>query len=730
MKSAVAVGVISVSMVGTCKIASAADSQKHYYGSLFGGLATGIPVETAVMMALGNEMIDRGLWTTPMGLPTPRLLFHFMGTPVDFTVDEGAGKRLLAIASIKHPLFYNLLDQGIRTKNPVFIGAALHLLIDTFYHAGYSNLLGHVEGGHRPDMPYTEVHKARQCFQAMIEVLFILRDMTTDHPDLEIMKRIVADVSKEPTYRKALEKETGGKSVDDFVKVASRRPDIFTLILLDHDLVRNSLFTNVEKSAEYTKIMIPELVKIFNKQGYSSLSPQEIDNVSAEFSDVAARTDLDPLQTMKIIMYRILQVQDPILQRLSNPEIGLNSTKPSEADLKAKVVNAKVDFSRLAGFSNRRAFLTNIGIEAKKNAAAFGFLLANVKIFRNRIEKTDATGKRYFIRSHDWDQATQTMAENLFPEVLSWLHLFNPTDGSLRTVEHRDLGHLVSTQYDIDWMRNLIDMNADNFNGIEQIFRRVHADPRVLQIASRLKALAESAYHLANNQTKDIIPNKLSPIQHVNYENDSLPHACFARDCRMDAMKNLIAEMANIKVEAEPMSIIAFIRSKVAKITKLIKEKLLFKKIEADIVAQDQYVREYVHGLGYGTKDASGRIILPEDRADLFKVSPNLSVPGYLRWTASTWKYVFRVISKFTKAKNAQIEAYIRQGEIMKTHVINALDQAYYSDKATGILPIPWTMTYGSLNVAKTPAEWGVTGVTPTSSTGQTMTCQSIFKPR
>ena len=99
-------------------------------------------------MALGNEMIDRGIWTTPMGLPTPRLLYHFMGTPVSFSVDEGSGRRLLAIATIKHPLFYNLLDRGLKTKNPVFIGAALHLLIDTFYHAGYSNLLGHAEGGH------------------------------------------------------------------------------------------------------------------------------------------------------------------------------------------------------------------------------------------------------------------------------------------------------------------------------------------------------------------------------------------------------------------------------------------------------------------------------------------------------------------------------------------------------------------------------------------------------
>ena len=131
----------------------AADDITHFYGSTFFAMASGIDRDFAISMAVGNEMIDRGTWTNPMGLPTPRLLFHFLGTPLQFTVNEGGLKRGLAIATIKHPLFYNLLDTGMKSKDPVKLGAALHLLIDTFFHSGYSNLLGHGEGGHRPDMP-------------------------------------------------------------------------------------------------------------------------------------------------------------------------------------------------------------------------------------------------------------------------------------------------------------------------------------------------------------------------------------------------------------------------------------------------------------------------------------------------------------------------------------------------------------------------------------------------
>ena len=674
--------------------AKAADEITHFYGSAFISMAAGIDRDYAVAMSVGNEMIDRGLWTNPMGLPTPRLLYHFLGTPVDFTLESGEVKKGLAIATIDHPLFYNLLHIGIQKRDPVKLGAAKHLLIDTFFHSGFSNLLGHAEAGHRPDMPYEEVQKARQCFQAIMEIDFLIRDMQTKAPDFTIMKRLVSEALQNEIYATQLKKVTGAHDLESIVAVVSKRPDVFTQIILDNELVRNTFFTNMEKSRQYMKIAMTEIMAVFKKQGYTSFEQKDLPELVAQFKDVAARSDVDAMQTLKIMIYRILQVQDPVLSKNSNQELIKMGFDAKE--IRTVVERGQFDFSKLGGFATSESFLTGIENKTRKNADALKMLVANLEIFKNQITVQNSAGQMVQLRPDQWSQTSHTFSEAIAPEVLSWRRLFNQ-DGQIRLVENRDVGNLVSSQTDTDWIRDLVEANPNYLEDSLKILKVIEANPEQLKVAARLRALAETSYLLANSATKDLFPGKLSPIKKVVYEDDKVMHACFAKSCRVEAVRNLVAEYTNIKLAKGPDGIHTYLINQVkAGLAKVgIKQGIAIADEQAEEISR--LTREFNQKIGFGSTDANGNLTLPSERPDLMEVAPNLRMSGYASWHKSSNHYVTRILLKFSKAKNAEIQRYIENGERMKTEVVETLHHAYYSQNADGTLPQAWTDKHGEL---------------------------------
>jgi hypothetical protein len=699
------------------KQARAADDITHFYGSFFFATAAGVDKDFAAAMSVGNEMIDRGIWTNPMGLPTPRLLYHFLGTPVEFAVEGSMIKRGMAIATIKHPLFYNLLDVGMKTKDPVKLGAALHLLTDTFFHSGYSNLLGHAEGGHRPDMPYEEVQKAMLCFQSIIEVMYIIRDMQSTKPDLRIMERIISEVMLNETYAAKLKKVTGANDINEVVTVISKRPDLFTQVILDNKVIRNSFFTNIEKTDSYAKIAMGEVLNIYKEKKYTSLSSSDLMELANQFKDVSARTDIDAQQTLKIFIFRVLQLQDHVLAKIAEADLIKNGIDPDE--MKSVIDKGQFDFSKLGDFDSQEGFKANIENETRKNQDALRMLVANAEIFASQISQTAADGKNELMQSHAWSQDAQTFAERVFPEVLSWIRLFNQ-NGNIRLTEHRDVGNLVSTQTDTDWMRNLIDQDPKFLENTIKLLKNLESNDAALAQASRLKALAEVSYHLAHATTKDLFPGKLSPIKKIVAEDDSLAHACFAKSCRVKAIEDVVAEYSGVKLLKGPDGFHTYAKNQMK--TALAKMNIgkTSEAVDAQAAMLTEMVREHSFSMGHGTKDSSGRITLPSEREGLMEVAPNLNLSGYLSWTQSSAKYVFRVMAKLTKAKNKAIMEYIQNGEVAKTAVTKALHEAYYSTNSTGQLPVSWLDKYGKINLNS--ANYKVTGL-PSS----VFRCEMLF---
>ena len=712
MKKLLAIlGLLSIVFTAVLKPqpAKAADDQMHLYGSAFMAMASGIHPDYAIAMSLGNEMIDRGIWTTPMGLPTPRLLFHFLGTPADFNVDEGIIRRGLAIATIKHPLFYNLLHKGMLTKNPVDLGKALHLLTDTFYHAGYSNLLGHGEGGHRPDMPYDEILKARLCFQAIVEVLFIIRDMQPGPKDFSVLKRIVEDVSKNPAYESKLKVVTGANTVDGIVEILARRPDLFTQVVLDHPQVRNTFFTTMERTPGYRKLSMKEIFGLLIKKGYTTLKPQDFAELATQFRDLSARTDLMPMDSTKIVIYRFLQLQDPMLKQQAAEE--LKTIGYDAAEMKAILDRGHFDFSTLAGFDDMKGLNAEINTNYIKHIDSLRFITTNLETFMSQITEIDSNGKKSFLPSSRWPQDVRTFADTLLPDMLAWTRIINH-GGAIRLEEHRDIGNLFSTQTDAEAVISSIDRDPSYLENTVEILKGIESNAKTLKTAARLRALAEIARSISYELTKDMFPMKTSADHKANFENDKLSHAVFAKESRIMAARNLITEFFNIDILRGPDPFHVFVKQKMQAGFTRIKGKVpqVVAQVDAQVAEIMELAREFNHSIGFGQKNADGKIELPIDRPDVFRVAPNLSLSGYLSWTMSTFQYVGRVMLKRAQSKNAAIMGYVSNGEKMKSEVVQQIERQYYkpTDSQKSNL---WNLKFGEMNSRDEARKSKVTGL-------------------
>lgn len=675
----------------------AADSVTHLYTATLVAAAAGIDMNYALTLGLGNEQIDRGLWSTPMGLSTPRLLYHFMGTPVNFTVNEGGLQKYLALATIDHPLFYNFLQQGLQSKNPVFLGAALHLLIDTYYHAGYSNLLGHAEGGHRPDMPYDEVQKAKLCLQAIIEMNYLIRKMLPkESVDFTVMDRLLADVTKNEAFAEVLRKEAGVSSNLELRPFLENSPQMMLRIIMEHNEFRNAAFTNMEKTEGYFRLAMRHLLRDFKTAGTVALEPNDLLELESAFKDVMGRNDIDPKESLKIVVYRILLMQDPALKKQEFKDmvkLGYDSEQLTKI-----LEKGQFDFSNEMGVGSKEDINIAINKEAYKSERAVPYVVYGIKELISKISVVDANGKTSFLKLSQWSQETHTYANNVIPEMISWMTLID-SKGEARLTEHRDLGKIFSTQTDVQGAFRILDRFPEYLSQNLEALENLAANSEKLMQVSRMKAMADIADYIAHNATKDLFPGKLGPTQKVIYENDKLNHAVFAHQSRISAMQALIAKTMGIVIVSEPRGFHTYLFELFKKTVSKFKFKKVLEIAEGpDAKRIDQLKREYLLSINLAAKEADGRIVMLHEKETimdangkeikLVRVNPNLTFRGYKAWTNMTRKYVgyltimslFPFIKFISNYKNKIIKGYIEQGRKMKSEVIKAIESEFYSN--------------------------------------------------
>ena len=173
----------------------------HCYDTYMMARKAGFNHQHALFLCTGAQWVDEGLSSTPMGGliwgTMVRRIYHFPNKRFQkqrVTQDGHSGVASFTIAKPKHPVAYKLFDEGMKQGNWFKIGLSIHIVQDTFGHAGYTAEAGHAFAGHHPDRTWLAVNKYKQMTEAIFEMLVALRAVAPN----EALDEWAQKVSKEP----------------------------------------------------------------------------------------------------------------------------------------------------------------------------------------------------------------------------------------------------------------------------------------------------------------------------------------------------------------------------------------------------------------------------------------------------------------------------------------------------------------------------------------------------
>ena len=181
-------------LFSSVQTARAYDVDTHFYAMYAMARYSGIGHETASLLALYTQWMDESPVTDPVPSNAflgaikaqegayKRRLLHF---PSDRVADEFTaasmkfnGLNLFTETIPDHPFTGELFMEGAREGFLMKAAASLHVLVDSYAHAGTGALAGHAAFWHHPDRPFNdmELYKlmCRSVFRMVTAIRFLI----------------------------------------------------------------------------------------------------------------------------------------------------------------------------------------------------------------------------------------------------------------------------------------------------------------------------------------------------------------------------------------------------------------------------------------------------------------------------------------------------------------------------------------------------------------------------
>ena len=218
--------------------------------------SVGINDETAKFLAYGNQHIDQTAVTSAMLMPPQRALFHFTGSFHSLKNSAHGGDGILSrlkslfwtkkisIAERNHAVGSMLIYKGLVSGDLQEISGGLHVKMDTYGHAGFTNAWGHMFDGHNPDRVFLETEKYQDMIRALTQSMLAIRDALPEE---------------------ALDKESALKFLNQYVHETSQKAEL-TLA----DLNDATKISSVLNSASEIKKLYAE--NTFNNYSFKKLA--------------------------------------------------------------------------------------------------------------------------------------------------------------------------------------------------------------------------------------------------------------------------------------------------------------------------------------------------------------------------------------------------------------------------------------------------------------------------
>lgn len=465
--------------------ASGYEGDTHFDYMYHMGRAAGLNHSMSLFLALANQHIDEKIISSPMLLSVQRQLFHFPGSIEEVKI-EGHGvislpkaifKSKLALAERNSAIGNYLIYLGLVKGDLMLVGLGLHIKMDTYGHAGHSNILGHMEAGHNPDRAFLETKK--------------YEDMTRS-----IMSSLVSIVQLLP--EEAADTAAALKYLNKFAKNTHLNRDLTVADLKDSVIVSGVMLADTELQAiykedmfrkyEYKKLALTEIFKKFKKLGELSADI----TFNEVFPDDVIR---DPRMTTKdVIKYVIVTTTDAEF-------------------LKSEGGKDIFNLQKLFGFSSQELFFKKFELERKR--AEFRLRELNYLEEQERLSK-----EKYTYDISQWD----SIIEDLHKENRARKEYgFDPMDPDpIRAIAERDT-------LPIEVIRDVYYRNKKIESERSELLRNIGGSYQA-EFGSedfykkRAREIAEDriAEEVAVKLTKDLVPNERTEYLKQNFEGDTI----------------------------------------------------------------------------------------------------------------------------------------------------------------------------------------------------------------
>jgi hypothetical protein len=291
------------------------DLDTHFYGTYAMARFVGIRHEVATQIATATQWMDESYLSDPLsmliipdvGIKKRRLL-HFPGSRIanKMTVDtlptflDPSSKTKLktfTITTADDEFATELFTEGLMRGELLKASAGLHVLEDSFAHAGTISELGHSHFWHHPDRPYVDEASVEKYFKMCRSVLRALVAIRT------LLPLSAIDMDVKFSNLGANYQLNGDQLADIYTEIPAVKQVISKKILNDPSFVRFALdyvFTKANK-VKYVNSGYEQYLNNFNSgedtyQAASSIIktfPPEIINVDSILKDTG-RPNLTP----------------------------------------------------------------------------------------------------------------------------------------------------------------------------------------------------------------------------------------------------------------------------------------------------------------------------------------------------------------------------------------------------------------------------------------------------
>lgn len=256
--------ILILSLLSATFSVSAYESDTHFDIMYHLSRSVGLNDGMAKMFALANQHIDEGIISSPMLLTVQRQLFHFPGDIEKIEV-EGHGaisipatllKSKLALAERNSAIGNYLIYLGLKKGDLTLIGLGMHVKMDTYGHAGHSNLLGHMEAGHNPDRAFLETKKYEDMIRSIVQSLVAVKQLLpTEAIDDRSALKYLNKFAKQHTH---LARDMTVEDLKDATKISG--------VLLSDMELQNIYRENMFKKYEYKKLALEKIYEKFLRE--------------------------------------------------------------------------------------------------------------------------------------------------------------------------------------------------------------------------------------------------------------------------------------------------------------------------------------------------------------------------------------------------------------------------------------------------------------------------------